>query len=352
MVLWFKTFLMRSQCRQKLLYFCLCFLAVVGLFGCRDRPDSDLIAEQTEAAPASPTTQLNQLDFATLPPPTIEVVLQTPTPLPTATATPTPTPIIYVIQGGDTLLGIAIDQRTTVEDIQALNPDARPELLSIGQEIILPPPATPVFSGEQPTLVPVQIEVLSSNLYPDGAGGLWVIGEVRNLSAGMLQNLKLSVELFGTGGGSVGFADVWAAKDQIQPMDTSPFAVLFPQKPAGNLQAGIQPVGGIVGAGEPETVNLTLFDLVVESESGVSTVRGRLVNQSLTPVDNVSITLLAYGDDGRLLGFMVHRVDGALTGEADYAFEQQFIPPGGEPVSVDGSVQYKFERPPAGDGSP
>lgn len=63
----------------------------------------------------------------------------TPTPAPAATPTPTPAAgRVHVVQAGDTLFQIALDNGTTVEAIVAANPGLNPDMLSIGMEIRLP----------------------------------------------------------------------------------------------------------------------------------------------------------------------------------------------------------------------
>jgi Tfp pilus assembly protein FimV len=44
----------------------------------------------------------------------------------------------YTIQEGDTFETIAADQRTTVERLQALNPEVDPNSLQVGQRILIP----------------------------------------------------------------------------------------------------------------------------------------------------------------------------------------------------------------------
>lgn len=67
----------------------------------------------------------------------------TPTPEPTATPTaePTQTPVVYVVQPGDTLFGIALEHGVDPEALQEANQIDDPGTLQVGQELIIP--ATP-----------------------------------------------------------------------------------------------------------------------------------------------------------------------------------------------------------------
>jgi LysM repeat protein/ribosomal protein L40E len=85
-------------------------------------------------APATPTL--------TASPTRTPTVTRRSTPTATPTITPTPTPLpprAHQVQDGETLLSIAEEYITTVEDILALNPGIAPELLQVGQVLLIPP---------------------------------------------------------------------------------------------------------------------------------------------------------------------------------------------------------------------
>jgi LysM repeat protein len=63
-----------------------------------------------------------------------------PTPVIIATPTPTATPVTYMVQEGETLLGIAIKFGVSLEALQAANPSVEPRFLTIGTVLIIPPP--------------------------------------------------------------------------------------------------------------------------------------------------------------------------------------------------------------------
>ena len=66
----------------------------------------------------------------------------TPTPAPTSTATPPPGSQVYVVQSGDTALGIAFEFDITMAQLAAANntTEAGLRTLQIGQRLIIPPP--------------------------------------------------------------------------------------------------------------------------------------------------------------------------------------------------------------------
>ena len=65
-------------------------------------------------------------------------VAPTPTPTPRPRATPTPAPEIYTVQAGDVLSTIADRFGVTVDDIVAENGLANPDVLAVGQELLIP----------------------------------------------------------------------------------------------------------------------------------------------------------------------------------------------------------------------
>lgn len=93
--------------------------------------------------------------------------VDTPTPTPTVpptqtlppgvepTATPTPQGVEYIVRPGDTVSSIATRFRVTVNAIVRANPalQANPNLLSVGQRLIIPVEPTPAPASGTPTLL-------------------------------------------------------------------------------------------------------------------------------------------------------------------------------------------------------
>ena len=93
----------------------------------------------TEAPPATPTAT---------PDPSQPTATPTPTKTPAATSTPRPDgAVVHVVREGDTLGAIATEYGLTVPEILALNGLADPNVVEVGQEIVITvpePTATPV----------------------------------------------------------------------------------------------------------------------------------------------------------------------------------------------------------------
>ncbi len=80
-------------------------------------------------------------------------VTPTDTPTPTDTATPSG-PSIYVVQENDTLGSIAVKFHTDLATLIALNPNINPNMIKVGDQIIIPAPNT-----QLPTATPLPSDI-------------------------------------------------------------------------------------------------------------------------------------------------------------------------------------------------
>lgn len=310
-------------------------------------PASEPAPTPTGVPSPSPTPEIG-VSLATRAAPTVAVLQTTPQPLPTATATPTATPIIYVVAEGDTLLGIAYANFTTLDELRALNPDVVAARLQIGQELQLPPPATALASSVQATRPPLDIAVEQVALYQTPAGDLWVLGELLNSSDLPAAGVQVQVVLQGAQGEALASGVAPAVPGVMPPEGRAPFGVLVPQ-PSGAalLPSELLPVVSVV-EGEPLLDSGThLFDLTVVdaelSDEEPARIGGRVLNTGSRPAEAVVVVATFYDAQERISGFSVQWLETTLAPGEMAFFTLAAAPPGGELVDYRLLVQGTAE---------
>ena len=309
----------------------ICVLGCWLLTACQQNREGETVP--TETAVFTPTPQIG-VSFATRAAPTTAVIQTTPTPLPTPTATPTPTPIVYQIESGDTLLGIAIQRGTTVEEIEALNPGIVPENLQIGQAVVLPPPPTvnPLLAPGTP--IPIQVTVTKIQAYQTPIGSLWLLGEVTNEGETAVENIQVEIGLLAADGRIVGNATVWVATSVILPGERGPFGVLINEPPADFAQPTVAIVGGqaVVALGT-RTLDLTMRDTALMTEDDSVALSGTVVNSGETAAVQVTLIATFYDAQGNVTGFQQQVVAEQLGVGEERPFLLEAAPPGGATVT-------------------
>lgn len=288
---------------------------------------------RTVVRTATPTPEVG-VTLITRAPPTAPVIQTTPTALPTATTTPTATPILYEVEEGDTLLGIALENFTTVDEIKTRNPAAVPELLQIGQELVLPPPATPIFQGEVNTPVPLVVTVARVATYRTPVGSLWILGEVENEGEFPATNVQVQISLAGRDGGPPLLVPAWVVPAVIPPGATAPFGVLIREAPTLNTPPTVSIVSGesLPSIGT-YTLDLALSEVEDTIDEGHVAVSGQVENRSDEPVTQVTVVATFYDAQGEVNGYAQQRLDGPLAPGASLPFALDVAPPGG--ITVD-----------------
>ncbi len=168
------------------------------------------------------------------------MVSQVLTPAPTNTPAPTPTPAVHIVQPGDTLLGIALQYNVTLEELYQVNGVLKPELLQIGQAIVIPVPGSvgkPAGDNTgaviAPTQPPLPARVENAAWYQAPVGSMWVLGEVFNPTDQPVENVQVRVALLDATGQEVASDTPFVALAAIPSGGRAPFSLLFSAPPNG-----------------------------------------------------------------------------------------------------------------------
>jgi LysM repeat protein len=301
--------------------------------------------------PNDPTLQPEVSVETTTPPPSPTATVETPQSTPvltatttitttaaveTATAEPSPTPIIYVIEEGDTLLALAIDRGTTVEEILALNPRIQPALLQIGQQVILPPETAAPAAAGVPDDLPAGVSVAGVWSYPNPAGGWWILGEVVNDSEQPVENVQVTVDLLDSAGNVLQSHSAWTANSVIRSGGRSPFGVLVVEAPADfdHVTATITAGNGVNNLGS-RYLDLLVTEAEWIEEEGVRRLSGEVQNEGAAVASGVAVVATFYDAEGRVTGYIQHRLEEDLAPGASLPFTLEIVPPGGVAESYD-----------------
>ena len=224
------------------------------------------------------------------------------TPEPTPTPTMTPTPIIYTVQPGDTLLGIAIQFGVDAEAIQVANGIIDPRTLQVDQVLVIPEPED---DANQPTATPTPfpLTVQGVNFVENPPGTLWCFGEVANPGGSTLSEMVVGVNLFDADGNLLASQAAYTALDIVPIGQTVPFAVPFDDPPSSFAQYQVAAISAVPLLGETRYY-LDLNPVEVSAtQVGDNTYRisGQLENTGTDSVETIKLVVTAYGDAGQVL---------------------------------------------------
>jgi hypothetical protein len=218
----------------------------------------------------------------------------------------------------------------TLENLLALNPGIQPELLSIGQEIFLPPlPTAAVPSVDSPEM-PAELEIQGLTTYSAATNGTWLLGEVVNVGQQAVELVQVQVALLASDGDVLVSDILWLTPVTIAPGGQAPFGVRFPEVTSQE----IAPFAEIVGSRPVNELGNRYLDLAVtdaEVTIGQSPIEvtGQLDNQGQSAAKNISIITTFYDQQDVVTGFHEFVLDDTLPPGDSVPFHFITLPPGG-----------------------
>ena len=257
-------------------------------------------AVKTES-PSTATPGLLLLPSTT---PTLAATTRPATPVIVATFTPTPTPVTYVVQEGDTLVGIAWNFGISVDALQTTNPNVQPAFLSVGTVLVIPPSEGTAVAQVASAPTPAPIELSLPVCYPTATNALYCFVEVRNPGALALENVSAQIILAGADGLPIASQVAYAAREVIPPGERAPLAALFTVQPA-NVAATAVRVASANESSDP-TAHYVLLDVPGQQGELVGsewTVTGQVRNLSPTAASTAWMVLTLYDASGDIVGY-------------------------------------------------
>jgi LysM repeat protein len=257
------------------------------------------------------TSELLPLPSAT---PSLAATPRPATPAIIATFTPIPTPVTYVVQAGDTLVGIAWSFGISVEALQTANPNVQPAFLSVGAVLVIPPPeGTPVAQlAGVPTPAPLELSLPAC--YPTATNALYCFVEARNPGALALENVSAQIIVAGADGLPIASQLAYAAREVIPPGESAPLAVLFAVQPDRVAASAAR----VATANESTDPALRYVLLEVSDQQGGLAgnewrVTGQIRNPTSTPASAAWMALTLYDALGAIVGYRRQSLTGGLA---------------------------------------
>jgi LysM repeat protein len=233
--------------------------------------------------------------------PDVIVIVETPV--------PTSTPQTYTIQQGDTISQIAEKFNISQDALRAANPDMNPNILSIGDTILIPDPAAPLAAASTPT--PVPAPVTQTICHPSADSGLWCFALIQNTGDTPLENVSAQITLFDENRNITASDTAFTPLDIIAPNSSMPVVVFFPNI-SENVNPQVQVLSAMQGGGAylPALLNNTIAEIAWDGKTA------QLGGQIYLPAESnaatqVWVAAVAYDKDGTVVG--VKRWEGGAT---------------------------------------
>ncbi len=236
-----------------------------------------------------------------------------PSPSPTASPSPapSPTPFLYTVQTGDTFGAISLRYGVSLAALMAANPQTRPETLSVGQSLLIPPALTQVS-------LPTQAALLSSVTCHPNPGGFTCLGAVTNPQQDApLENVAIRLSLRNEEG------ETFASQVVPLPLHILPAGAQIPvsaqfsvsegfASPQAELYMAVSPSPG--WQGRYPALRLQDVLTLVQWDGRSVSVQGKVsLQENSSNAQTVWALGVAYDEAGNILGYRKWEWQGQLT---------------------------------------
>ena len=242
------------------------------------------------------------------------VIVATSTPLPTVT----PTPRVHVIESGEDLGGIAYLYGVNVSKIVEYNPDVDPYLLSIGTQLIIPPPDD---SPEETSSIPTPVAALVGNAdcYEDSSTGFWCFSEFINEQSFDIESVSVSFTVRDENGEEIDKKFVTSPLRRIRTASSMPVAAYF-QMQFSSYQVSVDLITALaIEEGSqryPAETEIMDQAINIDETGKIASVTGKVnITSSQEQNNKVWILGIAYDDRDKIIGLRQWVSGDVATGE-------------------------------------
>ncbi len=254
--------------------------------------------------------------------------LITPTPpsvayLPPDTPQAAPTALIYVVQPGDTLLGIASQFGVTLDDLQSANGTVNPFTLPIGGTMLIPnPPFTAEGVPRLPTPTPAVLVLLPPACRPSATDGIICLGRILNTRENGVERVNLTLQLLRADGSLLAQSSAGVEQAYIPAGGSAPYRALFKAEWQDYSGASVWLQNAEMGSADHDRyIMLDIQNQQAQHLEGRYLVSATLHNSESENVHLLQAVLTVEDASGQIIGYRVLPLDGALAAGADYPFE-------------------------------
>lgn len=253
-------------------------------------PTSTWTVQVTPYIPLKPTATLNPAS-----PPWFKA---------THLPTPTPTPQVYTVEGGDTLLGIALRFGITLEEILEANPDLNPAIISIGTKVIIPyVQRTPAVTPE-PTPLPLYLD--TPKCYPSSAG-MWCFILVHNHLQLTIENIFAAIHFFNREGELLAEGTASPPLDLLESGMSIPLVFFYPEEIDQDFIVQAELTSALPAAKVADRyLNPVIesYEVEISTDGLIAQVSGIVGLPKVSLAARAfSILVIAYDDSGQVVGF-------------------------------------------------
>lgn len=258
----------------------------------------------------------------------------TPTPPPALTPAPalTPTPLIYKVQENDTLTYIASRYALTPAELLTANPNLNPDLLTIGDELVIPVSAGYLQTLTAPTAGGETVELGDPTCVLSAGGGYHCYALARNVSGAALYDLIAEFTLTDPQGVELVSKAVPLPLKTLGAGQSLPFYVYF----APPIEPGFSVNVELAGMSRAVDKNTAAVPLVIGevttrgTDNGLTVaVEGTASHNAESPLEALRLVAVAYNSGGEVVGLRILEEEHELAANVDWAFSLQVYSTGG-----------------------